>query len=276
MAESRLLGASLERMTNPHPPSSEALFNEHSDGDLAELAVATPFLQRLVAVHRMAGGRGTPPDIALRLAWTAAPMDVHRLGVLTEHEIIRFVFVAAADAKLLRVLPSPTRIVRGVESQLVVEHPLAAWSEALRTVLYGDPLGAGDEPGETVALAMLLWQYVVKGHDVELEPCVPALRQEMRDAAARDRRPPPTVDDVRGMLASLLGLLVEWGLVDWTPEEDRLGSARMTVLGALGWLCVITEQQGPTPEVDRLLTEHGYVRVEGGYVDTTVVPVAGR
>lgn len=241
---------------------------------LGELAAATPYVRRLAAVQAAAAPHGILVDEACRRARAAASMRGHGRGVLTEQEVLVVLLAAAVDARLFDVDEPACRFHPGQEAALALGHPLAAWGETLPRIVYGDPLAGDGEPTETVALLGLLYQYVVRSVDADLEPCVRAVWRELVDRA-RDRGGRHLSQHaVRRQLASLVALLEELGVVVWEPAGNRLGIARMTSLGLFGWTLLMVGQDGPTPAIDELLQEHGYLPAEGGYVHRRDLPVA--
>lgn len=243
------------------------------DATLGELAAATPYLRRLAAVHAAASRRGVPVEEACRWAREAASMRRHRRGVLTEQDVLAVLLGAAVDARLFDVDDRARRLHPGQEAALVLGHPLAAWGETLPLIVYGDPLAGDGGPTETVALLTLLYQYVVRSLDADLEPCVRAVWRELVDRAGDRGGRHPSQRAVRRQLASLVALLEELGVVVWEPAGSRLGIARATSLGRFGWLLLVVEREGPSPALEQLLQEHGYLPADGGYVHRGDLPV---
>lgn len=237
------LHALAEREPAPLPESTEEV-------TLGELAAATPYVRRLAAVQAAATHHGVGVDAACRRARAAASMRGHRRGVLTGQSVLAVLLGAAVDARLFDVDEPARRLHPGQEAALVLGHPLAAWGETLPLIVYGDPLARDGEPTETVALLGLLYQYVVRSLDADLEPCVRAVWQELVDRARDRGGRHPSQRAVRRQLASLVALLEELGIVGWEPAGNRLGRARMTSLGLFGWALLVVEQDGPTPAID--------------------------
>jgi hypothetical protein len=164
----------------------------------------------------------------------------------------------------------------GGEGALILEHPVAAWWEAGMRVLYGDPLGLREPIEGSVVLLPLLFQYIVKLTVAPLEELVTPLRDELRTEARSRGATPPSRRTVRRMLATLVALLEELGCVEWQPDGDRLGAARVTSVGGFAWTLVMTQLGGPSPAVLEMLAEHGYLEAADSLVvhrDDIPIPI---
>jgi hypothetical protein len=264
------LGASLEALTNPVPTP---LLDHWADDDPhpVELAATTPAVTRLRALHDAARDGGVLATDALAVVGRAAPSSHHRPGSLSQRDLGVLITGAALDAGLARFDERTALLHPGPEAVLLTDEPLAAWWEALQAILFGDPLATDGVPGDTAMLPFLLFQYITSFPRAELEPCCRALHEEM--ARARGRRGRPSRREVRRDLAALLGLLVEFGLVQWQPDGQRLGTARCTTLGAFGFGLLLIQVHGPSEVQDRLIQEAGYLPADGGYVHRRDLPI---
>lgn len=271
--EVELLWDGLNALAEREPLPVAAILGDDSPGQLPELAEATPFLRRVAAVHRAAEDGGVHVDRACARALEAASMRGHRRGVLPEHDVAVQLLGTAIDARLLDLEPATRRLHPGPEATLIADHPLAAWGECLPLVVHGDPLTPEAQVGETAALLPLLYQYVVRDAESPLEPCVRAVWREGVERAGRRGTRPPSPRLVRRQIAALTAMLEEFGVLTWHPKDGRLGTVRPTWLGLFGWLVITVELHGPTPEVDRLATENGYLRADGGYIHRDSLPV---
>ena len=106
------LGRSIEELTEQDPgpfePADDDLTSETSIDDLA---ATSPLLHRLRALaHRCRRGP-VPVAEAVRIAGSAAPMRAHRLGVLSDREVLAAILGGALDAGILE-LDERTRSVR--------------------------------------------------------------------------------------------------------------------------------------------------------------------
>ena len=271
--EDDVLGESLEVLSEGEPPPLDGQVSIGDGVALQDLAAAAPYARRLAAVHRAAGADGVRIDDALAAAEQAASMHRHRLGSLSDRNVLTYLLGAAIDTRLLRIDTAADRLHPGEEVALIADHPLAAWGESLPLVVHRDPLGLPDRATETCTLLPLLYQYLVRSRDPDLEACVPGLHREMTSSARRRGARAPSRRDVRRQVAALTALLEEFGVVSWQPAGARLGTARLTFLGAFGWMVLICDLQGPTPAMDRMIQDAGYLPAAGGYVHRSRLPV---
>jgi len=269
---SEMLWDGLNALSDDEPVPLAGSVEAHEETNLAELAAATPYLRRVAAVHRAAAHGGLHVDKVHVTGRTAATMRGHERGVLSEREVLTELLGSAIDARLLAVDTTTCRLHPGAEASLITGHPLAAWGEALPIVVHGDPLAGGGQLTETAALLPLLYQYVVRTPERELEPCVHAVWREMAERADGRGGRHPSQRAVGDLLASLVALLEELGAIVWQPTPGRLGTAARTFLGAFGWTLLMTDEHGPTPAVDELLQGAGYLPAAGGYVHRDDLP----
>ncbi len=251
------------------------------DVDLAQLAQATPYVARVCAIlDRLDAVDVMSFSTTLWCARDAAS-TWHIRGGGDLAGFLGHMLLVASHQRLIHIVedgPADGLITAGPERALAEVHPLAVWGEAVVPALLGD-CDAGllnlthrtALAGAMRAVPGLLYQLLVRG-PTDLRDVRDALHAESRRKVLHIQ--PPSRRQLEAHLAAVRGLFVELGLAEWHPDRGgRLGRLEMTPLGVFGFIIWHTELEGPSPMLQALLTDRGYLPCDGGYVNTRDLPV---
>ena len=269
---------------DPQPSIAEAFPPE---ANLLALAAATPYVCRVAAVlDRLKAEDVLDAQAAALLAREAS--DWHHLdrpaeqgGLLAYWELM-----VAGSQRMIEFVDGPdgemTSVSAGSRHVLPQVHPVAAWGEAIVPALLGDSDGGLLDilyPGVLATslqpVVPLLFEVVVRAQSISegsVSDVLSGVAQRLRlDRAYRGAF---TRRRIAAQVGVVRALLVELGLVTWTPHHGRVvGTIEVTPLGCFGYLIFKAELTGLWPEVDAVFEEHGFIRCDGGYIDTADLPI---
>ena len=270
---------------DPQPSIADAF---PPDANLVSLAAATRYVCRIAAVlDRLKAVDVLDAHAAALLAREAS--DWRHLDRPTEHAglIAYWELMVAGSQRLIEFVDGPhgemTSVTAGSRHALPQVHPVAAWGEAIVPALLGDSEGGlldilapGILARSLQPVVPLLYEVVVRAQSISegsvtdvLSGVAQRLRLDHAYRGAFTRR------RIAAHVGVMRALMVELGLVTWTPHHGRaFGTIDVTPLGCFGYLIFKAEIGGPRPELDAAIQEDGYIPCEGGYIDTADLPVS--
>ena len=254
--------------------------------NLAALAAATPFVQRIAAV----AGRLDVADVieaaeAVCLAASAAGRR-HIEGTFDHATIVAgWLLLIAGNVGLVDFAGGTDEVPlfgAGPERSLLKVHPLAAWGDAFVPALLGDCdggllnlVGSGPLAHALRLTPGILFEVVVRARKVNECDVVDALQAEAHATGLAERhRGVFTRRHIATQVALVRALLVELGAVTWRPVQGRRrGVLEVTALGCIGYMIFKASVDGVWPELAALFDEAGYLPCNGGYVHRDDIPI---